>query len=365
MGGNIWTALYNLTYFFKPTQQKNFKKIWISFLFILAKGSSLFFITFLISTPYFLINFTRYVAAQKGNLQYLDGLFKVGNVSWNPFNWFQTYIDQTGPGTIFLLVIGFIGIVVYFNKKFRKGPLHKNKDCSIFIILTTMSLYVVCSFVFLFIAVRKGSLRYSFHIFPFILIIGIWGTNYLFLFIKSRIIDSKTDFSFHFNKASKAIILFSFLVILSIRTQSAFSEMKFSTLKPFDPAFNLSNFLIRNYSKNTTRICYDAYTYVPPQFKLSKHFFSVKKSRILKYNCNMVIISKSMTGRWVWKKDGTSFKEKKLIQNKKIKKDYVSVGNAKDSYELFHFLLKENSFWKLHYEDNNYVLFYKRKLTSR
>ncbi len=95
---------------------------------------------------------------------------------------------------------------------------------------------------------------------------------------------------------------------------NAVHSMAFCSNKESDGRLAAGRFLEERYSPES-RILADFYAYVPPRFKNTRVEWGITSESILQDNPRILLFSRAMTGRLIWKSPGTSFQERSFFTN--------------------------------------------------
>lgn len=301
-----------------------------------------FFAGWIALNPHVIFRFNKLLedlAFQKQNLT-SGGGGKILDEQW--FQWISMYRDEYGVVSIFIimgLMYLFICAATFLIKEkpndWLISLLKDRKKVS----LVAIFVYIFISALYLIVSIKYREWRYSYHIFPFVIIMSGYGLHLLM-----RKIDGK----------NANIIIF--VVGLLFVTPKAFSNFELLAdthyLESRSPYVKAGVWLRNKYSPENVVLA-GTYSYVDKQyFKNIAYTYDVNQRSIQKYRPDVIFMNDSVPGRYVWKKKGSLMSEHDFTY-KTSWKDQSMVNE----YGVFlKNITSEGSGWAIVYESDEVVI---------
>jgi hypothetical protein len=303
-----------------------------------------FFFGWILLNPFTLSRFNRLLVDLKFQSQNLTSLGGGSVLNNNWLEWFFMFKDEYGKLISWVI---FLGIASLFFEIIKQAKLSKFKN----LIdnrewITTISLLIsnfIGVLILLFI-IKYREWRYAFHILPFILILSGYGINLLL---------KRASFSW-----LNLIIFISLLFFIFPKAVSNFELLAYThKTESTNPYVAAGKWLKNKYDKNT-RVLSGVYSYVDlDHFRTVEYTFDVTANNIKLFQPDIIFMNDSVPGRYVWKANGTIFKDKSFVYKKKWKdQDMVN-----EYGHLFLKLLSSDSNWAIVYETESVVIFERKK----
>lgn len=304
-----------------------------------------FLLGWLVFNPYVVFNFIHFLRWLKLIVVYTTTGF-VGSsgqiTATHPLLWFPTlYHAFPQPGALVLLA-GLIPAAWLLLRTVRgRQGLREHGT------LNRIVLFAYCLFALLhlLLGVKSREVRYAFHLLPFLVLLSFVGWSILLRPLKDR---------------GRALLLFALLFLIAPANLSAVHSMAPSSNKETDARLASGTFLDQRYGP-TVRILADFYAYVPSKFKNTRVEWGISGDGLLRENPQVILLSRAMTGRWMWKAPGTSFRDGKLVTDPSYPREQLEVRR-----ELFDTLFRNPpGTYELVYEDDFVGIFERRALPGR
>jgi len=252
----------------------------------------------------------------------------------DPFLWFSVIHTQLSSTDEIILIFGMIFLIysIIKGRSDLKGFFSSSKNRAI----TMLFSYSFLSFLYIMVAVNMRKPRYLFHIFPFVVMLAFLGIAKL-----EKVIEKKHIYR---------VILFTVLTIYIVPNSIyAVKLMSVSTNK-YEHQFVKATEWIKNNYKHNTPVLADLYSYRHPTFTNFRTVFGVNPGDTYKYQPTLIMLNRTLSGRWSWKKTNTKFNDLDFIYGWTDAKDAKMVGN-------FHLkLFSSDSPYKVVYETSDVVI---------
>ena len=246
--------------------------------------------------------------------------------------WFPVLHDEFKLGSILLLsgLLMLLANAVMRKKEWRSFIQHAVPRT-----IFTLVLYTGISSVYALVAINSRQPRYIFHIFPFLIVLCITGI--------SRLISCET-----FKQKWRLVIIAGMIVCITPLSLSAVKSMAWCSQKYQHQYIRATQWIEAHYSPHTT-ILADAYSYQSPRFTRYQRVWGVDENSLVYFQPTLVIINKTLSGRWSWKREATKFADLDFVLGK-----YV---DRREEIQAFHLkLFSEASPYGIVYEDTDIVI---------
>lgn len=305
---------------------RNYKK-WILY----SAGLILVFVmTWLIVNPYVYDNFdvflqdfmyeSQHVKYGHGKAESKDGML-----------WFVALYKELGIFQSVVLIIGLSSFVVFLKKILQKY----SKDLAYVIII--LCLYVLVTFLYMYIEVNMRRIRYLFHMLPFVYLFSAIGYMHIIGYFKNK------NYAFFLSLVILIVALHSTVLTIGKTTHMS-KKGNHNYIKAY-------NFIVDRYPDDQF-ILADYYSYTGKYFKKYKSVWGVSDAHIKKFKPDIIIMNKLLSGRWYWKYSGTKFNDLKLYENK--------YDGHKQYYEFAKKIFSESSNYQVIYELEDIVILHKK-----
>ncbi|NPU83043.1 MAG: hypothetical protein HPY65_01035 [Syntrophaceae bacterium] len=258
-----------------------------------------FLLGWLIFNPYVIFNFIHFLRWLKLIIVYtLTGFVgSTGQItSANPLLWFPVlYRAFYTPGALVMLAGLFPALWFLVQSIKRREGLREPDTLNRIVI----GAYCLFALVHILLGVKSREVRYAFHFIPFLILLSFTGWAILSCRMKQR---------------GRAILSFALLLLIAPANLNAVHSMASCSNKESDARLASGRVLEERYSPDT-RILADFYAYVPPKFKNTLVEWGIRSESILRENPQVILVSRAMTGRWIWKAPGTSFRDGSFVTN--------------------------------------------------
>ncbi|TSA50749.1 MAG: hypothetical protein D4R43_01780 [Sphingobacteriales bacterium] len=337
--GTKYNSLFSFPFIFLPyllDQNFNYKKIAftknqvVTIFFIVVKGGLCFLAGWIILNPYTVINYKYFLDTMLVHSYMVSNGWSEMSSSPNPFSWLTIFWNQIPPFTLLLLSVSILlSFLIPLKKITGISPQNFN--------LITLFSYVVFCFLYLFFIIRLREMRYGFHFIPML---------FIFFFIIWQTFVAKFKLNFILP------VLLIGIVFTAFQSVKSFSH---AAEKLSNPLLKSGKILSDNFNKNITIYC-DFYSYIPDSFLHVNYDWAVNEKSLGQLNPDVVIINQKRSGKKVWMQPARTF----IQQQWKIDStNYPEV--IKTQIDFYNFLLKENSSYKLFYEDDKLIIFSKKE----
>ena len=314
-------GLFSL-YFFGLKQYKQ----WILY----SVGLIVVFIgTWLLLDPYVYSNFdafledflyeSQHVAYGHGKAESTQGLL-----------WFSLLYQELGLWQTLALLFGLSSFGIFFQKILAK----QSKELKYLLII--LVLYVLATFVYMYIAVNMRRIRYIFHILPFVYLFAALGYTYLIRYFKYKY------FTLLFIPLT---LIAGYSSIITIKKTTHMSK------KGNHNYIRAYNYIAERYSKDQFVLA-DYYSYKGKYFSKYKSVWGVSDKHVKTFSPDIIIINKLLSGRWYWKYDNTKFNELKLYDN--------TYDGHEDYYLFAKKLFAKKTKYKVVFELEDIVILHKK-----
>lgn len=295
-----------------------------------------FLLGWLIFNPYVIFNFIHFARWLKLIVMYtLTGF--VGShgqiMSANPLLWFPVLYRSFFPPSSLVLLIGLFPALWFLIRAIRRkeGLLEPGT-------LNRIIIGAYCFFALLHIllGVKSREVRYAFHFIPFLVLLSFIGWSILSQRMKER---------------GKVVLSFSLLLLIAPANLNAVHSMAFCSNKESDLRLASGRVLAERYAPDT-RILADFYAYVPPRFGNTLVEWGIKSDTVLRDHPDVILVSRAMTGRWIWKAPGTSFQDGTFVTNPSYPEEQLKSGR-----DLFFVLFGDPQHpYRVVYEDDHVLI---------
>lgn len=262
----------------------------------------------------------------------------------NPWLWVNTFYLLMGKYNLFIILSGLAGVLVFFVESLMRKRRSRSGfgiDLELLKVFTVL-LYVVTCTVVLTKTVSWDNLRYGYHIMVMLIFLGFFGIHWLTDKIPAQV---------------KGWALLLLTLLLVGRVQGAFDAVQFASHKPKSSVVRLAEFVNEKYPSDIS-IFHETGVYMPPRYKNAYIGWGVTMDDV-KNRPRLIILCAYMSGRWMWKQDGTRFEERKWTRQP----DLASRGG--ETYRVFEHLTDPKSQWKMVYEQDQFVVFENMKPKPR
>jgi len=288
-----------------------------------------FLAMYLASNPYVLTNFSALqedLAFERQHVGRGHGQAEAAN----PFLWFSLLGDEFKVIGSILMVLGilaFLFFLVQRNKTFRElfGSAVNRTGLTLF-------LFAAFSLIYLMVAVNMRRPRYFFHILPVIVILGFWGMQELLQMLNEK-----------WRTVGRGALL---LCILPL-TWGAVKSTAHISDRYHHQYVKASQWIEANYPPDV-RILADSYSYQSPRFTQYQPVFGVNPRVINQVQPQLIILNRTMSGRWSWKQEGSTFTDGKFRLGR--------ADNAQAYFQFHQQLFSETSPFGVVYETENVVI---------
>lgn len=311
-------------------------KSWIKrWLLVSVSAFFLFIIGWVVTNPYAIGHFrefatdfwfeTRHVARGHGRAE-----------PANPLRWWSVLSEQFTTVGLVLLAIGAAATVAGALRDLRAAG---RRALGVAQLRTDifLSLYLICGLVYVFFEVHMRRPRMLFHLYPALVVVACAG----WLLLLQR-----------FRKAKNALVLLAWLGVVALGARTVGQEASTWQNVEEHPYVKAGRFIEARYDSSTV-ILADSYSYVPRKFDNVKFVWGVGQEEIDNRRPELLIINKSLSGRWSWKTKGTRFGDLNLKRG-----DF----DGADAFVRFHRSLFGDSAWTVVLENADIVVLEK---TSR
>ncbi len=285
-----------LPYLFSEIEREHQKngtfqlKDWGKMLYIAIGMSVVFVSVWLITNPTVLQNSSEVLK---------DILFEKRHVSWgdgraepkNPLLWLSLLFHQFGVAGSMLLLLGIAVLIgVLIKKTFRRrslfcDPVERN--------LLMLLLYSSTGLAYLMFQVNLRQDRYILHLIPILVVLGFVG---LYRCIHDSAILKKRK-----NLFSVALLVIILpLCPATIQTQQDASHK-------YEHQYLKATTWIEEHYPPDTHILADNYSYRSPRLSQFMYVWGVEPEALEYAQPKLIIINKTLSGRWSWKKTGTKY----------------------------------------------------------
>jgi hypothetical protein len=292
-----------------------------------------FLLGWLIFNPYVIFNFIHFVRWLKLIVLYtLTGFVgSQGQIApANPILWFPVLYRAFSPPSSLVLLAGLVPALWSLIRALNRRESLRTPDTLNRIVIAAYCLFAL---IHIILGVKSREIRYAFHLVPFIVLLSFVGWSVL-----SRSIEER----------GRTILLFALLLLIAPANLNAVQSMAFCSNKESDMRLASGRILEERYTPDT-RILADFYSFVPPKFRNSHIEWGIKQESILREKPLVVLINKNMTGRWIWKAPGTSFRDGSFVTNPSFRE-----SDLREAREVFSTLFQgEDGPFRLVYEDDH------------
>lgn len=295
----------------------------------------------LISNPYVYIGWKQFIEDVGSLSRYV-----LRPNEGTPWDWyFAIRGDLTNPEA-FILALGllFAAIYIIFAYYRRDRSLHilqwlassALKIRTATLIVTTISIAIIEMTM-----VNNRSTRYILHIFPFL---------YLLAFVGYRWCYEKSPYVIRM----VMIVLIAYVAVIRTKLIVAYPASTVYPCKYASERYQIGWWLVANIPKDT-KILSDAYNYIPPYFSefVSDYTSISPENRNDVFSPEIIVVNKTDTGRWAWKKDKTRFSEGAIV----VTTSHPEAEKVKSYWEQ---MLAPDSPWRIIYESDEVVVFAKK-----
>jgi hypothetical protein len=299
-----------------------------------------FLLGWLIFNPYVIFHFIHFLRWLKLIVTYTTTGF-VGSygqiAAANPLLWFPAlYRAFFQPGVLVFLagLIPAAWLLVRASRR-REGILEYDTLNRL-----VLGAYCLLALLHLLLGVKSREIRYAFHLLPFLILLSFVGWSILV----RRLDESRV-----------LLLLFVLLLLIAPGNLRAVHSMAFASNKESDTRLASGRFLEERYPPSI-RILADFYAYIPPKFTNTTVEWGIRGASIAKENPQVIVISRTMTGRWIWKTPGTSFRDGSFATNPSYPEDQLHAAR-----ELFGVLFgNPEGAYRLVYEDEHVAILERR-----
>jgi asparagine N-glycosylation enzyme membrane subunit Stt3 len=203
-------------------------------------------------------------------------------------------------------------------------------------------LFVLATSAHLAISIHQREARFTYHVVPFVAVLSTLALWQLIQALAKSIAQRWTV-------ATLAALL---LVFAFVQISSDLRGMGAATTWSESPVIKFGDYVAQHYPPET-KILADSYAYVPPQMTnvtFSNHQNNELLGRVAP---ELVILTSSVTGNYVWKKPGTTFAEGDLVKDER----YVGASEV----EAYLKKLLTSSDWSVVHEDESEVLLQRKR----
>jgi len=309
----------------------------------------MFCLGFIIFNPYVLLEHQEFIKDLRYESRHVS-MGHTGAEPKNPFQWFGKLFGTpvlgklSMPFIILALISVFLEGILYVQAKFRNfQKMRKNYILSVKIVLF---IYCTLFFIMLMIKFRMRAPRFLLPILPFLIILECGELHKILNWIASKL------------KPAKILIIPIYVVIIILISNPLLQLSLDDLLNRTDiyksDYYKMGVWMLQNLNHDNTVVA-DSYSYIPKN-SFKNYIIAgggVRESLINKYNPDILVINKKLTGRWVWKSKGTTYTEGKFI-----------IGKARRSknYFDFHKKMVEGKFGYEVINENGEVVVFKRNL---
>jgi hypothetical protein len=270
-----------------------------SILKLIVVATAIFVTMFAATNPYALgnLDFYRTIVVQADWMSIGHGKVEPKN----PLYWLPVLDGQLGLIGVSLL---FSGTLLTAAQTLREWRERGWRECALnasWRNRLTLLFYVVLTVTYLLVAVRLRLPRYTLHILPFWIVVSLWG----FWNLYSRLHWTRLQSPQLLLTKITAIVL---ILLCIVQAEHSVGKMAAATMRPLSPMIEAGEFLLENCPRDT-RILADRYSYIPPKFAHTRLVWGVDEQEFRAFAPQLVVLNKSMSGRWIWKAPGTKFKE--------------------------------------------------------
>lgn len=261
----------------------------------------------------------------------------------NPLLWFPVFFQEfRTPGSV-LMVTGGVMLVVWFVAKRRAWssliaePLNRT--------ILTLTSYVGIGSLHILLLVNARTPRYTFHLLPCLILLAFFGLDYL----TTTAMQRNTGLW-------RSMALFGIAASILPMTAHSLHRMESSSAKYYHQYLKASQWIADRYPADIP-ILADAYSYQSPKFTNYLGQWGIDEQMVAYYQPFMLIINKTMSGRWSWKEDGTKFSDLKFVMGKD-----PNHGGPHRIYDFHLKLFAPSSPYRVVYEDTDIVVLHDRML---
>jgi multisubunit Na+/H+ antiporter MnhF subunit len=291
-----------------------------------------FLLGWLIFNPYVIFNFIHFVRWLKLIIVYtLTGFVgSQGQIApADPMLWFPALYRAFSPPSSLVLLAGLVPALWSLIRAMKTRESLRTPDTLNRIVIATYCLFAL---IHIILGVKSREIRYAFHLIPFIVLLSFVGWSVLSRWTEER---------------GRTFLAFALLLLIAPANLNAVQSMAFCSNKESDTRLASGRILEERYAPDT-RILADFYSYVPPKFRNSHIEWGIKRESILREKPLVVIINKNMTGRWIWKAPGTSFRDVSFLTSPSYRENEL-----RGAQEVFSMLFQgKDGPYRVIYEDD-------------
>lgn len=304
---------------------------WRNVAYVLALSLLSFALAWLISNPYIVREPSVWL--QGFQYEHHHVTYGPGKAEpWNPLLWLPVLSSEIKPIGIVLLFGGlfsFLWSLVAEMRASPRGVLHSQK-VHVWIMLGA---YTLVSLAYLLLQVRYREIRYSFHVLPIAIVLGVAGIY--FAVLRARI-----------TQLSQFLIVGMWGAVLAADVRSVMKTSSDSH-KYQDVRLTPGTWLSKNYD-SSTRILADYHGYVPVYFTNMALVWGIDQRTVKEFHPDIIMLKRVMSGRWFWKKEGTSYQSGQLV---------LGSHDGSEHYYSFGKDLLDTSKWEVIYETDENIIF--------
>ncbi len=301
-----------------------------------------FLLGWLIFNPYVIFNFIHFVRWLKLIVMYtLTGFVgSTGQItSANPLLWFPVLYRSFFPSGALVLLAGLLPALWFLVRAMKRKEGLREPNMLNRIVIGTYCLFAL---LYILLGVKSREVRYAFHLIPFLILLSFIGWSILSRQMKEQ---------------GRAFLFFALLILIVPANLNAVHSMASCSNKESDARLASGRVLEERYSPDT-RILADFYAYVPPKFKNTLIEWGIRSESINRDNPQVIILSRAMTGRWIWKAPGTSFSDGSFVTNPSYPEEQLRSGR-----DVFSTLFgKSSAPYRPVYEDEHVLILERRNL---
>ena len=262
-----------------------------------------FVIGWLLFNPYVLAHFPKFFDEVTNQVDYLK--FGVGQtLDTNSFEWFSIYANQFGIFVSAMLSAGFLTAVCVTVNQYWKSKV----PTSSVILLTALIVYFFGALLYLMLTVKYREVRYAYQVFVPFLVLAAFGLE--------QITRSFLVFSKGFQRGASLSLFLMFLLALTPTFLKNIALVDaVSSDKTANEVIAAGKWLESEYSTDHMVLA-GTYSYVPENhFYRTVFSYDVNQAEIDRYRPDLLVMNVSVPGRYIWKNEGSIFKDANFIQS--------------------------------------------------
>ena len=297
-----------------------------------------FLAVFVLTNPYAAFDRSRFISVLTWQIKYSSTGYVVVETA-NPALWLEPLTEQFGVAGVACLFGGFILACVFLLWEIRHAGWRIafiKDDLRTRLVLV---LYVLATSAHLAISIHQREVRFTYHVFPFVVILSALAVFEVMLELTRRIVPPQW---------AVATIAVSLLVFASNQIKFDFQAMAAVTARPESTIITFGNFVAERYPADT-RILADSYSYLPPRMTNVTYANRQTEELLNTVAPQLIILRFGATGVAVWKQPGTAFSDGKFVRDL-----HYPIDLQVEAY--FRKLLSPSSGWSVVRENDNEVL---------